>query len=57
LARALSRNILNGEANENARRLAAYAENAIAALSGLDDATLQAASWRFPLPLGEDVPS
>jgi cytochrome b pre-mRNA-processing protein 3 len=57
LARALSRNILSGEANENARRLAAYAENAIAALSILDDAALRAASWKFPLPLGENVPS
>jgi cytochrome b pre-mRNA-processing protein 3 len=56
LARALSRNILNGEANENARRLAVYAENAIAALSTLGDATLLAAAWKFPLPLGEDVP-
>jgi cytochrome b pre-mRNA-processing protein 3 len=62
LARALSRNILtknilDGEANENARRLASYAEDAIAALSILDDATLLAAAWKFPLPLGEDVRS
>jgi cytochrome b pre-mRNA-processing protein 3 len=57
LARALSRNILSDEANENAPRLAAYAENAIALLSILDDATLLAAAWKFPLPLGEDVPS
>ena len=47
LARALSRNILNGEANENARRLAVYAENAIAALAKLDDATLLAASMEI----------
>jgi cytochrome b pre-mRNA-processing protein 3 len=57
LARALSRNILNDEANENAPTLASYAERAIAALSTLDDATLLAAAWKFQLPLGEDVPS
>jgi cytochrome b pre-mRNA-processing protein 3 len=56
LAQALSRNILSGGATEDAERLAAYAENAIAALSGLDDATLLMAAWKFPLPLGEDVP-
>ncbi|HET6838586.1 MAG TPA: ubiquinol-cytochrome C chaperone family protein [Bradyrhizobium sp.] len=50
LAQALCKNILNGEGIENARRLAFYAETAIAALSGLDDATLQSASWRFPTP-------
>jgi cytochrome b pre-mRNA-processing protein 3 len=57
LARALSRNILNDEANEIAPTLASYAERAIAALSTLDDATLLAAAWKFQLPLGEDVPS
>jgi cytochrome b pre-mRNA-processing protein 3 len=41
---------LNGEQIENARRLAFYAEVAIAALAGLDDATLQSGSWRFPSP-------
>ena len=56
LAQALSRNILSGGATEDAERLAAYAENAIAVLSGLDDATLLMAAWKFPLPLGEDVP-
>ena len=50
LAQALCKNILNGEAIENARRLAFYAEAAIAALAGLDDATLQRASWKFPSP-------
>jgi cytochrome b pre-mRNA-processing protein 3 len=50
LAQALCKNILDGEQIENARRLAFYAEAAIAALAGLDDLTLQRASWRFPSP-------
>jgi cytochrome b pre-mRNA-processing protein 3 len=50
LAQALCKNILNGEQIENARRLAFYAEVAIAALAGLDDKTLQSGSWRFPSP-------
>ncbi len=50
LAQALCKNILNGEQIENARRLAFYAEASIAALAGLDDATLQSGSWRFPSP-------
>ena len=50
LAQALCKNILNGEQIENARRLAYYAETAITTLAGLDDATLQGASWRFPSP-------
>src|ERR1700736_4352072 len=50
LAQALCKNILNGEQIENARRLAFYAETAISALAGLDDATLQSRSWRFPSP-------
>jgi cytochrome b pre-mRNA-processing protein 3 len=50
LAQALCKNILNGEGIENARRLAFYTEAAITALSGVDDATMQRASWRFPSP-------
>jgi len=50
LARALCKNILNGEQIENARRLAYYAEAAIKALDGLDDAKVASASWRFPSP-------
>jgi cytochrome b pre-mRNA-processing protein 3 len=50
LAQALCRNILNGEEIEEARWLACYAEAAIAALAGLDDATLLSASWKFPSP-------
>jgi cytochrome b pre-mRNA-processing protein 3 len=55
LAEALSRNILDGGTGENARRLAAYARTAIAALTALDAAALLAAAWRLPSPLGEDV--
>jgi cytochrome b pre-mRNA-processing protein 3 len=50
LAQALCKNILNGAQIENARRLAYYAEAASEALAGLDDGTLQRASWRFPSP-------
>ncbi|THD71952.1 MAG: ubiquinol-cytochrome C chaperone [Bradyrhizobium sp.] len=48
LAQALCKNILNGEGIENARRLAVYAESAIAALAGSDEAALQSGSWKFP---------
>ena len=50
LAQALCKNILNGEGIEKARRLASYAEVAIAGLSGLDEATLRSGSWKFPAP-------
>jgi cytochrome b pre-mRNA-processing protein 3 len=50
LVQALCKNILNGEQIENARRLAFYAEAATKALAGLDDATLQSGSWKFPSP-------
>src|SRR3984893_13168539 len=50
LAKELCRNILNGADIEKARQLAFYTEAAIAALSGLDDATVQGGSWRFPSP-------
>jgi cytochrome b pre-mRNA-processing protein 3 len=50
LAQALCKNILNGEQLANAGRLAFYAEAVITALAGLDDATMQSGSWRFPSP-------
>lgn len=50
LAQALCKNILNGEEIENARRLATYAEAAIAVLAGADEAALRSASWSFPAP-------
>ena len=56
LAQALCKNILNGQGIENARRLALYAKSVVAALAGLDEATLQNASslqsWKFPSPTG-----
>jgi cytochrome b pre-mRNA-processing protein 3 len=55
LAQALCKNILNGEEIDKARRLAVYAEAAIAALAGLDEATLRGGSWKFPSPLPSGV--
>jgi cytochrome b pre-mRNA-processing protein 3 len=55
LAQALCKNILNGEAIEHARQLAAYAESVIAALDGLDETALRGASWKFPLPAQADA--
>src|SRR6476620_11420289 len=53
LAQAFSKNILNGEKIDHARQLAAYAEAVVAALDGLDDATVVSASWKFPSPAGQ----
>jgi cytochrome b pre-mRNA-processing protein 3 len=50
LAQALCKNVLNGEYIEQARGLAAYTEAAMAALGGLDDATLLSGSGKLPLP-------
>jgi cytochrome b pre-mRNA-processing protein 3 len=50
LAQALCKNILSGEGIEKARRLAIYAETAIASLTGLDEAALRGAAWTFPSP-------
>jgi cytochrome b pre-mRNA-processing protein 3 len=50
LAQALNKNIFNGGDAEHARRLAVHVEAVIAALAALDDATIEGASWRFPLP-------
>jgi len=49
LAQALCRNVLNGMGMENARRLANYVEVSIARLDQLDEATLSAARWTFPV--------
>ena len=54
LAQAICRNILNGQNIENARRLAAYAKAAIAALEHEDDAAVMIGAWTFPLPIGQD---
>ncbi len=50
LAQALCKNILESGDLENARRLAVYAEAAMARLTAVDDATLLAVSWHFPPP-------
>jgi cytochrome b pre-mRNA-processing protein 3 len=50
LAQTLCKNILNGEGIEEARRLATYADTAVARLTGLNEATLLGAAWKFPLP-------
>ncbi len=52
LSQALCKNVVNGEGIENARRLAIYAEEAIARLAELDEVTLQAAAGRFSPPAG-----
>ncbi|WP_024515468.1 ubiquinol-cytochrome C chaperone family protein [Bradyrhizobium sp. Tv2a-2] len=51
LAQAFCKNVLGGDNIDHARRLASYAQAAIAGLDGIDDAALLAASWRFPSPL------
>jgi cytochrome b pre-mRNA-processing protein 3 len=55
LAAALRKNVLNGGQIENASRLALYTEAAMSTLTGLDDATIQSGSWRFPAPAKVDV--
>jgi cytochrome b pre-mRNA-processing protein 3 len=50
LAQALCKNILNGGQIDQARRLAAYAEAALAELAAQDDSSILAASWKFPVP-------
>jgi cytochrome b pre-mRNA-processing protein 3 len=55
LAHALCKNILNGQDIEEARRLAIYAERAIASLTGLDEAMLLGAAWTFPSPVKADA--
>jgi cytochrome b pre-mRNA-processing protein 3 len=50
LAQAVCKNILDGDGIESARRLAVYAEAAIAVLAGTDEASLRDALWRFPAP-------
>jgi len=49
-AKALCKNILNGEDMENAQALASYAQTVMAHLGDLDDATFQSAGWAFPAP-------
>jgi cytochrome b pre-mRNA-processing protein 3 len=55
LASAISRNILDGGAIAQARRLAAYAGSAEAHLAGTDDAVVLGAAFTFPSPLREET--
>jgi cytochrome b pre-mRNA-processing protein 3 len=50
MADALCKNIFNGQRLEQAQRLAAYVQQAVAGLAGLDEATLSGGAWRFPSP-------
>jgi cytochrome b pre-mRNA-processing protein 3 len=52
LAQAFCKNILDGNNLDGARRLATYAQAAIAGLEAIDDARLLAASWSFPVSAG-----
>ena len=50
LVAALNRNILNGRAIDNARRLAAYVKAAMSALAEFDENRFVAGTWQFPSP-------
>jgi len=50
LADALCKNIFNGQQLEQARRLAAYVQRAVADLTSLDDETLASGGWQFSSP-------
>jgi cytochrome b pre-mRNA-processing protein 3 len=51
LAQAINRNVLDGEQIENARRLAAYTQAALALLAHESDSTRLGVTWKFPMPL------
>jgi cytochrome b pre-mRNA-processing protein 3 len=53
LAEAIGRNVLDGKDIQNARRLAAYAQGAIASLDRESDPGLLGVTWKFPMPLAE----
>jgi cytochrome b pre-mRNA-processing protein 3 len=55
LARALCRNILEGEGMENARRLATYVERAVEDLANLEEEAVFGAAWTFALPVQAGV--
>jgi cytochrome b pre-mRNA-processing protein 3 len=57
LAPAIGKNVLDGRDPDNARRLAAYAETAMAALAAQDDAALLGGSMSFPQPHVEGLES
>ncbi|WP_409188388.1 ubiquinol-cytochrome C chaperone family protein [Bradyrhizobium sp. RDM4] len=55
LAQAICKNILNGAGIDRARRLAAYAQAAEAALGLAGEQALLLGSFKFPAPNGKDV--
>jgi cytochrome b pre-mRNA-processing protein 3 len=55
LAQAICKNILNGAGIDQARRLAAYAQAAEAALGLTGEQALLRGSFEFPAPIGKDV--
>jgi cytochrome b pre-mRNA-processing protein 3 len=54
LAQALCKNILNGERVDEARRLARYAQAAMATLAAVDRTALLQGAWMFPSPTNPD---
>jgi cytochrome b pre-mRNA-processing protein 3 len=57
LSQSLCKNVFNGVQAENALRLAAYVEAAVASLSAQDDPAFLAGAWTFPLPQREAAQS
>ena len=55
LAQALCKNVLNGNAIDQARSLAVYAEAVMAGLAEFDEAALRSGAWQFPKPAGSGV--
>jgi cytochrome b pre-mRNA-processing protein 3 len=51
LAQAINRNVLNGGQIDNARRLAAYTQAALASMAAEGDASRLGVTWKFPMPL------
>lgn len=49
-AKALCKNVLNGEGMETARRLSTYAKTVLAHLDRVDDAALLTGAWTFSVP-------
>jgi cytochrome b pre-mRNA-processing protein 3 len=50
LAQAINRNVLDGAQIDNARRLAAYTQAALASMAAESDASRLGATWKFPMP-------
>ncbi len=57
LADAIGRNVLDGRDIDNAQRLAAYVQGAIASLDRESDPGRLGVAWKFPMPLAEGASS